>query len=169
MSSVAWCDWCEYNLDCFLTVAVQEKINLSQAMSEAGFGITLVGHSLGAGAAALLAIWMRRSGIQNVTCYAFATPNCVSLELAEEGEEYITSVVFRDDIIARFSPASLAQLHKELQDFDVDQAVEKVSFQKDGEIQKSNLGHLHPKQVWYHSTNFAVLIMFRIIMLCTHT
>ena len=96
-------------------------------MAEAGYCIRIVGHSLGAGAAAMLAIWLKRSGVEDVTCYAFATPNCVSLDLAEGCQDYVTSVVFRDDIIARFSPAALAKLHKELLDFDVETAVNKVS------------------------------------------
>ena len=125
-------------------------------MAEAGYSIKIVGHSLGAGAAAMLAMWLKRTGVKDVTCYAFATPNCVSLDLAQGCQDYVTSVVFRDDIIARFSPAALAKLHKELQDFDVETAVRKVrnvwrkGFRlapKKGEIQKSNLGHLHPKQV----------------------
>ena len=95
-------------------------------MAEAGYSIKVVGHSLGAGAAAMLAIWMKQSGIKNVICYAFATPNCVSLDLAEGCQDYVTGVVFRDDIIARFSPAAVAKLHKELLDFDVETAVKKV-------------------------------------------
>ena len=95
-------------------------------MAEAGYSIKIVGHSLGAGAAAMLAMWLKRSGVEDVTCFAFATPNCVSLDLAEDCEDYVTSVVFRDDIIARFSPHALARLHKELLDFDVETAIEKV-------------------------------------------
>lgn len=104
---------------------------LSQAMAEAGYSIKIVGHSLGAGAAAMLAMWLKRTGVKDVTCYAFATPNCVSLDLAQGCQDYVTSVVFRDDIIARFSPAALAKLHKELQDFDVETAVRKAKEEDD--------------------------------------
>jgi len=54
-----------------------------QAMGEAGYCVKVVGHSLGAGAAALLAMMYRQKGIGGVSCYAFATPNCVSLSLAQ--------------------------------------------------------------------------------------
>ena len=95
-------------------------------MAEAGYSIVVVGHSLGAGAAAMLAIWLKQSGVEDVTCFAFATPNCVSLDLATGCQDYVTSVVFRDDIIARFSPAALAKLHKELQDLNVERAIKQV-------------------------------------------
>ena len=52
-------------------------------MAEAGHSITVVGHSLGAGAAALMSMMFKQRGISRVSCYAFATPNCVSLSLAE--------------------------------------------------------------------------------------
>ena len=51
-----------------------------QAM--AGYRVLLVGHSLGAGAAAILAIMLRDSGLHDVTCYAFACPPCMEPELA---------------------------------------------------------------------------------------
>ena len=101
-----------------------------QAMQDAGFRVTLVGHSLGAGAAALMALMFKAASVSNVTCYAFATPNCVDLALADECSGYVTSVVFRDDIVARFSPESLALLHRELTEFDLEPALQKVSPQR---------------------------------------
>ena len=123
-------------------------------MAEAGFSIMLVGHSLGAGAAALLAMWLKEAGVEKVTCYAFATPNCVSMALAEGCQDYVTSVVFRDDIIARFSPAALAKLHKELQDFDVESAMQEVrhspwiqEHERQAEPGGQGLGQLQPRFV----------------------
>lgn len=97
-------------------------------MVEAGYRITIVGHSLGAGAASILALKYKQEGIQQVVCYAFATPNCVDLALAEQcaEEELVTSVVFRDDIVARFSPEAVAGLLQELKDFNLDQALQDV-------------------------------------------
>lgn len=63
--------------------------------------MTLIGHSLGAGAAALLALMLQARGITNVHCYAFAPPMCCEPDLAAKCSDYVTSVVFRDDIIAR--------------------------------------------------------------------
>ena len=97
-------------------------------MVEAGYRITIVGHSLGAGAASILALKYKQEGIKEVVCYAFATPNCVDLALAEQcaEEELVTSVVFRDDIVARFSPEAVAGLLQELKDFNLDQALQDV-------------------------------------------
>ena len=96
-------------------------------MQDAGFRVTLVGHSLGAGAAALMALMFKHASVADVTCYAFATPNCVDLTLADECSGYVTSVVFRDDIVARFSPEALALLHREVTGFDLQSALQKVS------------------------------------------
>lgn len=63
--------------------------------------MTLIGHSLGAGAAALLAMMLQARGISNLHCYAFAPPMCCEPDLAAKCSEYVTSVVYRDDIIAR--------------------------------------------------------------------
>ena len=41
-------------------------------------------------------------------------------------QDYVTSVVFRDDIVTRFSPEAIILLHDELQDFDLDAALKKV-------------------------------------------
>lgn len=70
------------------------------------YQLTLVGHSLGAGAAALLAMMLKARGINNVHCYAFAPPMCCELDLASTCSHCITSVVFRDDIISRYTIAS---------------------------------------------------------------
>lgn len=97
-----------------------------QAMHEAGFRLTLVGHSLGAGAAVLLSVMFREAGIERLRCYAFAPPNCVDARLSAGCAGHVTSVVFRDDIVARFSPEALRGLMEQLLDFDLDEALEKV-------------------------------------------
>jgi len=68
------------------------------------YQVTLVGHSLGAGAAALLAMMLRAKGITNMHCYAFAPPMCCEPDLAASCSDHVTSIVFRDDIIARYQP-----------------------------------------------------------------
>ncbi len=66
------------------------------------YQVTLVGHSLGAGAAALLAMMLRAKGITNMHCYAFAPPMCCEPDLAASCSDHVTSIVFRDDIISRY-------------------------------------------------------------------
>ncbi len=76
-------------------------IDTVQAVKD-DYQVTLVGHSLGAGAAALLAMMLRAKGITNMHCYAFAPPMCCEPDLAASCSDHVTSVVFRDDIISRY-------------------------------------------------------------------
>ena len=75
--------------------------SLWQALKD-DYQLTLVGHSLGAGAAALLAMMLKARGITNMHCYAFAPPMCCEPDLASTCSDCITSVIFRDDIISRY-------------------------------------------------------------------
>lgn len=65
--------------------------------------MTIIGHSLGAGAAAVLSHMLKEEGIQQLQCYAFAPPMCMDPELAQECKEYVLSVVNRDDVICRWA------------------------------------------------------------------
>ena len=96
-------------------------------MHNGGYRITVVGHSLGAGAAALFAVALKGRGLERVRCYAFATPNCAGVQLCSSCADYVTSVVFRDDIVARVSPEALAALQRQLLDLDLNAALEKAS------------------------------------------
>ena len=77
-------------------------IPLLQALKEE-YQLTLVGHSLGAGAASLLAMMLRANGITNLRCYAFAPPMCCEPDLASSCSDFVTSIVYRDDIISRYA------------------------------------------------------------------
>ena len=52
--------------------------------NSAGYRITLVGHSLGAGVASLWAAFLKRKGIgaDSLACYAYEVPPCMDLRLA---------------------------------------------------------------------------------------
>lgn len=69
-----------------------------------GFRLRLVGHSLGGATASLLAIMIRKKSPKElgfspdiVSAIGFATPPCVSKELAERCSEYVTTVVMQVD------------------------------------------------------------------------
>lgn len=86
-----------------------------------GFRLRLVGHSLGGATASLLAIMLRNMSARElgfspdiVSAAGYATPPCVSRELAESCSEYVTTVVMQDDIIPRLSIASLTRLRNEI-------------------------------------------------------
>nr|CAB3493500.1 unnamed protein product [Digitaria exilis] len=83
---------------------------LRRAVAEAGPGrrcrLVFVGHSLGAGVAALAAIvavrcWLGRLGLrrEDVRCYAMAPPRCMSLRLAVEYADVVHSVVLQASLL----------------------------------------------------------------------
>ncbi|XP_010679220.2 uncharacterized protein LOC104894639 isoform X3 [Beta vulgaris subsp. vulgaris] len=97
-----------------------------------GFRLRLVGHSLGASTASLLAMMLRKKSATElgfdpniVTAVGIATPPCVSKELAESCCDYVTTVVMQDDIVPRLSVASLARLRNEIIQTDWTSVLEK--------------------------------------------
>ncbi|KAL9436043.1 hypothetical protein AB3S75_022164 [Citrus x aurantiifolia] len=100
--------------------------------SHKGFRLRLVGHSLGGAIVSLLAMMLRKKSFKElgfspdiVTAVAYATPPCVSRELAESCSDYVTTVVMQDDIIPRLSPTSLRRLRNEILQTDWMSVVEK--------------------------------------------
>ncbi|XP_039082071.1 diacylglycerol lipase-beta isoform X2 [Hyaena hyaena] len=88
---------------------------LSQAFSIAPeYRLVVVGHSLGAGAAALLAI-MLRSSYPQVRCFAFSPPRgLLSKSLYEYSKTFIVSLVLGKDVIPRLSVTNLEDLKKRI-------------------------------------------------------
>ena len=72
-----------------------------------------VGHSMGAGTAALLTTMIRESvpGCADARCYALACPACMTMELAESCKEYVTSVINGTDIVPTFSGGIMLSSH----------------------------------------------------------
>ena len=64
--------------------------------------------------------WPR--GVERLACYAFACPSCMDEALAAQCKGFVLSVAFRDDVVTRFSPQSLAALNTELREFDLEAA-----------------------------------------------
>lgn len=67
-----------------------------------GFRLRLVGHSLGGAIASLLAIMLRKKSLKElgfspdiITAVGYATPPCVSRELAESCSDFVTTVVMQ--------------------------------------------------------------------------
>jgi len=88
-----------------------DMIRIAQEHPE--YAVTLTGHSLGAGAASLLAILLK-SDIPRLHCYAFATPASLTLELAQSCQDYVTSIVCGDDCVPRLNQHNLIRLQGEV-------------------------------------------------------
>ncbi|XP_007646918.1 diacylglycerol lipase-beta isoform X3 [Cricetulus griseus] len=88
---------------------------LSQAFSVAPeYRLVLVGHSLGAGAAALLAIMLRRTYPQ-VRAYAFSPPRgLLSKSLYEYSKDFIVSLILGMDVIPRLSVTNMEDLKRRI-------------------------------------------------------
>lgn len=70
--------------------------------SSQGFRLRLVGHSLGGAIASLIAIMLRKKSREDlgfspdiVSAVGYATPPCVSRELAEGCSDFVTTVVMQ--------------------------------------------------------------------------
>jgi len=87
-------------------------ILLENLKKHEGYQLVIVGHSLGAGTAALFTMLMYSEYNIPVHCYAFASPGVVSLDLAKRmgALGLITTVVLNDDFICRLSYGSLEDL-----------------------------------------------------------
>ncbi|KAI9286602.1 hypothetical protein BC943DRAFT_336323 [Umbelopsis sp. AD052] len=87
-----------------------------------GYGLVLVGHSLGAAIAAILTLMLAspesctttlQSGLppfRPVKTYCLATPCCMDIQLSERSRKLITSMVYSYDVITRLSLGSIRDL-----------------------------------------------------------
>lgn len=87
-----------------------------------GARVTLLGHSLGGGVAALLALILQRMGMDAscLRCLAYEPPACMDLPLAEACAEsgVVLSMVHADDVVPRLAAEPYAALLRELLEFD---------------------------------------------------
>ncbi|XP_043481702.1 diacylglycerol lipase-alpha isoform X4 [Leptopilina heterotoma] len=78
------------------------------------FGLVLVGHSLGAGTAAILAILLRQE-YPDLVCFSFAPPGgLLSTPAQQYSQEFITSVVVGKDVIPRIGLRQMESLRADL-------------------------------------------------------
>ena len=78
------------------------------------FGLRIIGHSLGAGVAAVLGLMLKQQ-YPSLYCLCFSPPGCVFSErTARESKKYAVSYVLHDDIVPRLSYESLVRFRNEL-------------------------------------------------------
>ncbi|XP_023000147.1 uncharacterized protein LOC111494430 [Cucurbita maxima] len=79
------------------------------------YKIKIVGHSLGGGTAALLTYILReQKEFSSSTCVTFAPAACMTWELAESGNHFITTIINGSDLVPTFSAASIDDLRSEV-------------------------------------------------------
>ena len=94
---------------------LEENEILSRAFAlHPDYKLVVVGHSLGAGCASVLAILLRQS-YPNLKCYAYAPPGClVSKATYKYTQEFVISVVMGKDIVPRLSEQNGHELKSNL-------------------------------------------------------
>lgn len=103
----------------------QEHLELLERLrEEAGkktIKVTLIGHSLGAGAASIAGMEIKAMGNPKLLVkqvIGFGCPALVSQELAEEAASFVTTVVNDSDVVPRMSGVSVANLLLDIMAFD---------------------------------------------------
>ncbi|KAF2300925.1 hypothetical protein GH714_018341 [Hevea brasiliensis] len=79
------------------------------------YKLKIVGHSLGGGTAALLTYVLREQNeLSMASCVYSAPAACMTWELAESGNDFITSVINGADLVPTFSAAAVDDLRAEV-------------------------------------------------------
>jgi hypothetical protein len=80
--------------------------------------LKLVGHSLGAGAAAVAGMEFKQDDKFDVEVVGFGCPAILSKELSESTEDYITTVIGDADVVPRMSAETIGNLMLNLMEYD---------------------------------------------------
>ncbi|ELT97131.1 hypothetical protein CAPTEDRAFT_139126 [Capitella teleta] len=104
----------------YIRKKLKEEMLLARAFSSdpdrgtQQYELVLVGHSLGAGTAAILAILLRQE-YPNLTCYAYSPPGgLLSAPCVEDTKSFITSVVLGKDVVSRIGLHQLEAMRNDL-------------------------------------------------------
>uniref|UniRef100_J3NE24 Fungal lipase-type domain-containing protein n=1 Tax=Oryza brachyantha TaxID=4533 RepID=J3NE24_ORYBR len=97
-------------------IAKQAIPCLSEAIAQfPEYGVKIIGHSMGAGIAAILTYILRENEkLSSSTCIAFGPAACMTWDLAESGKDFITTIVNRNDLVPSFGKVSAAKLRTEV-------------------------------------------------------
>ncbi|RWS12438.1 sn1-specific diacylglycerol lipase alpha-like isoform X5 [Dinothrombium tinctorium] len=93
---------------------LQKALNYRPEKRTADYTLVLVGHSLGAGTAAILAILLKQD-YPDLICFAFSPPGgLLSLPATEYTKEFITSVILGKDVVPRLGLHQMESLRFDL-------------------------------------------------------
>eukprot|EP00012_Vannella_robusta_P001346 CAMPEP_0206184206 /NCGR_PEP_ID=MMETSP0166-20121206/1085_1 /ASSEMBLY_ACC=CAM_ASM_000260 /TAXON_ID=95228 /ORGANISM="Vannella robusta, Strain DIVA3 518/3/11/1/6" /LENGTH=220 /DNA_ID=CAMNT_0053599187 /DNA_START=119 /DNA_END=778 /DNA_ORIENTATION=+ len=132
-------------LECARRKLMMIRIPLLQAIAKHhGYSVVIIGHSLGAGTAALLTLLLKNEipCSTPLRCYAYAPPCVLSPQLAKSSESMISSFVLGNDCVPRLSYASIAKL-KNLTGVLMEQASSGVSVLLKAKRKQIDIGKLN--------------------------
>lgn len=95
--------------------------HLLEVSSKKKIRLSLVGHSLGAGSAAIAAIEYNEYDMIEATSIGFGCPALLSLNISESTKDFITTVVADSDVVPRLSGATMANMFLDILSYDFTQ------------------------------------------------
>lgn len=87
---------------------ILDELLIGDSCHYPGYKLYVIGHSLGAGVAALLSLMLQKK-YNSLKCLCFEPPGCVMTKKAAD-QEYITSYVLNSDIVPRLSLQAVEHL-----------------------------------------------------------
>jgi len=94
---------------------MDDLLNLS---NKSKVHLTLVGHSLGAGAASIAGMEFHKKDNFEVEVVGFGSPPILSKDLSEGTKDYITTVIADADVVPRMSAETIGNLMLDMMEFD---------------------------------------------------
>lgn len=88
---------------------------LGGSLGERDWNIVVCGHSMGAGAGAILSVLLRKV-FPTTRAFLYAVPMMFDAETAKWTKSFMTTVVYNDDVVPRLSLANVARLRDEMTD-----------------------------------------------------